>query len=183
LKYKGKSLLKYKLEVIPDEINEIIIVIGYLGEKIKEELGDEYMGVPLRYVVQKELLGTAHALFECREYLDENFLVLMGDDVYNKEDIFKLSKSKNWSILVEKTSDIDINNEMVQKLLNGPVEGLTYTGACFLTPEVFNLDMVKIKGLEYGLPQTISSQTERIEVITTKNWVRITNPDDLYEKM
>ncbi|MFT5180009.1 MAG: NDP-sugar pyrophosphorylase family protein [Candidatus Paceibacteria bacterium] len=178
LQYKGKSLLRHKLEVIPKYTTEIIIVIGYIGEKIKEELGNEYLGTPIRYVLQKELLGTAHALFKCKEHLKEDFIVLMGDDIYHKDDIDKLCRNNKWSVLVEQNDESTLDEEGTYKILNGLLNGFTYTGACYLTSEVFDLEMVSI-GKEYGLPQTLSKRSDKIEVIISEDWIRITDPEDL----
>ena len=92
LSYKGKNLLEHKLDMLPSDITEIIFVIGYLGEKIQEYFGNSYNSIPITYVEQKEMKGTAHALWQCKEYLNEPFIVLMGDDLYDAKDIKKLIK-------------------------------------------------------------------------------------------
>ena len=35
-----KNLIQHKLEILPDSVTEVILVIGYLGEKIMEFFGD-----------------------------------------------------------------------------------------------------------------------------------------------
>jgi NDP-sugar pyrophosphorylase family protein len=192
LKFKGKTLLQHKLEKLPQNTKEIIIVIGYLGEKIKGNLGDEFNGIPIKYVVQNEMLGTAHALWQCREVLDEPFMVLMGDDLYEKDDLVELSKSKNWSILAFESESkinagkviVDENNifqEIVEDFEGAIPYTLIYTGACYLTPEIFEKDMIQLSNGEYGLPQTISlfRKEKKINVLKTENWIRITGPEDL----
>ena len=72
LKYKGKNLIQHKLEQLPENIDEIIIVIGHLGEQIVETIGSEYNGIPVTYVWQKELLGTGHSLWTAKEYLKDS---------------------------------------------------------------------------------------------------------------
>jgi len=45
LPIKGKPKLVYTLENLPEEIDEVILVIGYLGEQIRNFFGDEYNGL------------------------------------------------------------------------------------------------------------------------------------------
>lgn len=87
LKVAGKPLIEYTLAALPNEIDEVIIVIGYLGEQIIKHFGESFDGKKIRYVKQKNLEGTARALFEAREFITDRFLVLMSDDIYSKNDI------------------------------------------------------------------------------------------------
>jgi len=193
LTYEGKNLMQHKLEVLPDEITEIVVVVGYIGDLIVETLGDNFNGKPIQYVEQDELLGTAHALWQCQDILkDENFIVLMGDDLYSKGDLEKLIDGDDWKILAFESDDqkgvgkivLDINNNFREILEdpNGEIPyTLIYTGACYLTPEIFTEEMVPLGNGEYGLPQTISKFVDRkeIKVIEAKDWIRITAPEDL----
>lgn len=192
LPYMGRSLLVHKLEALPEEVSEIILIIGYLGEQIKKEVGDTFDGRKVRYVEQKELLGTAHALWQCREHLSEDFLVLMGDDIYTKTDLKTLVSGKEWKILAFDSDThmsggkivLDEGNNLVdiQEDFTGEIPyTLVYTGACYLTPEIFDTEMVMLENGEYGLPQTIAScvGSREVKIVKTKDWTRITSPEDL----
>src|SRR3989338_8556666 len=85
----GRPLLDYTFDALPDEVGEVIMIIGYLGEQIRAYLGETYRGRSIRYVEQKNLDGTAKALWEAKPFLKGKFLVLMADDIYAKEDIEK----------------------------------------------------------------------------------------------
>src|SRR3989338_10703547 len=63
----GKNLIEWKLEALPDAVSDVIIVIGHQGELIKEYFGDSWKGRLIRYATQKELNGTAGALWAARE--------------------------------------------------------------------------------------------------------------------
>ncbi len=74
----GKSLISYVLESInfiaPEDTE---IVVGYMREKVMEELGDSYS-----YSVQAEQLGTGHAVMCTREHMegyDGQVLICYGD--------------------------------------------------------------------------------------------------------
>ena len=59
---------------------DFLILTGYLGEKIEEELGNgERFGSTIAYVREAEPLGTAGCFNQIRELLTEPFLVIYGD--------------------------------------------------------------------------------------------------------
>lgn len=194
LKYKNKNLLEHKLDILPESTTEIIFVIGYLGEKIKEYFGDSYKNIPIRYVEQKEMKGTADALWQCKDFLNEQFVVLMGDDLYDKDDlekIYSIPKSK-WVVLAYpdipgiKAGKIVKDDQGNLKEIYEDFDGsspynLLYTGACLLTPDIFTKEMTQLSNGEYGLPQTITKfiGEKDIIVLETSNWIRITAPEDL----
>lgn len=194
LKLNGVTLLENKLNSLPKNTSEIIITIGYLGEKIKSLIGESYNKIPVKYVEQTELLGTAHALWQCRELLDSPFIVLMSDDIYDQTDLQKLSDLEHdqWAVLAYPENSeskvgkmgIDQNGNLIgiyESPANSTDYNLTYTGACRLTPEIFKEEMIKIGKGEYGLPQTFCQflPERSIKIIETKNWKRITSPEDL----
>ena len=58
--------------------NPIIPVLGYKHELVQSALKDE----PVEYVLQLEQLGTAHAVLQCKDILQDfngNVLILYGD--------------------------------------------------------------------------------------------------------
>jgi NDP-sugar pyrophosphorylase family protein len=193
LKYQGKNLLEHKLDALPSSVSEIIFVIGYLGDQIKDYFGDSYKTIPIRYVEQKEMKGTAHALWQCKEFLHEAFIVLMGDDLYKTKDIERLIElESNWAILTypdvpgvkagKIVKDINGNFKEIYEDFDGTSEhNLIYTGACLLTPDIFTKEMTQLSNGEYGLPQTITKfvNEKNIIVLETNEWIRITSPEDL----
>lgn len=63
--------------------DDIVITLGYLGEKIEEYLGDgSIFGVSIKYVYEKERLGTAGSVRNAKKHLeDAPFLIVGGDHV------------------------------------------------------------------------------------------------------
>ena len=76
----GKPILEWQIENLKAcGLTDITLVIGYLGQVIKEHFGDgEKFGVNISYFVEDSPLGTAGALFKMPE-LTEDFLLLCGD--------------------------------------------------------------------------------------------------------
>jgi bifunctional UDP-N-acetylglucosamine pyrophosphorylase/glucosamine-1-phosphate N-acetyltransferase len=67
--------------------DELIIVVGYEADAVREYFGREYAGVPVSYAVQDEQAGTADAVRSARDLLDGPFAVLNGDNLYEPEAI------------------------------------------------------------------------------------------------
>ncbi len=58
----NKSILEWNLDALTGVVDEVIIVIGYKGDMIKEKIGKKYGSLKISYVEQKEQKGTGHAL-------------------------------------------------------------------------------------------------------------------------
>lgn len=79
--------LLYNLGQLPKEIKEVIIVTKPDDKEIKKEVGHTYKGMKIKYVVQKIQKGTGDAAMMAKDEIKGKFLMLMGDDLYDKEDI------------------------------------------------------------------------------------------------
>lgn len=78
----GKPLLEWQIEKCKENgITEIILIIGHLGNRIKEYFGDgTAWNVFVSYVEEKEPLGTAGAFFYLKDMIgNEDFLMVYGD--------------------------------------------------------------------------------------------------------
>lgn len=95
LEIKDKSLIEHTLETLSGIVNEVIIVVGYLKEKIINQIGHSYADIKINYVIQEEICGTGRAVYDCRDFFrkGDKFLVLNGDDLYAKKDILNLLKN------------------------------------------------------------------------------------------
>lgn len=78
----GKPFLSYQLELLRDQgVQQVILCLGYLGEKIVKEFGNgEAFGMQLDYSFDgSTLLGTGGALRKALPKLGKKFFVLYGD--------------------------------------------------------------------------------------------------------
>lgn len=98
LTIQGKPKLAHTIEQLPQEVSEVILVIGYLGDQIRSFFGEEYDGRKIRYVEQPEFNGTGGAVDLVKNMVNGKFLVVMGDDLYLKRDLEKLLQ-KIWQYL------------------------------------------------------------------------------------
>ncbi|ELY70435.1 bifunctional sugar-1-phosphate nucleotidylyltransferase/acetyltransferase [Natrinema versiforme] len=70
--------------------DEIVLVIGYEAETVRDYFGAEFRGVPVSYAVQAEQAGTADAVNAARDHLEGPFAVLNGDNLYDQAAIDRL---------------------------------------------------------------------------------------------
>jgi NDP-sugar pyrophosphorylase family protein len=195
LRIGGRTLLELKIREMPAEIDKIIILIGYLGEQIRNEFGNEYLGKQITYVTDNEIKGTGAGLWKMKDALHDRFLVMMGDDIYSGKDM-KEMLDYEWALLAKRASlgergDRILLNEQgtLCGFMNGPAyvdsygeEGLMNTGMYMLSRKIFEYPLVKLRTREeWGLPQTILGAINDIDlkIIETDFWIQISNADDL----
>ncbi len=157
----GKTLLEYKLEILNDLVDEVIIVIGYQGDKIKKKFGHKYNNLSIKYCEQKELLGTGHAILQAKNLINsDKFIVLNGDDIYERNDIKNLLKN-DFAIL-----SIEVSNphffgvlklyenlylkEIIEKPKNPP-SNLINVGCYVFNSSIFDFELKKSKRGEYEI--------------------------------
>ena len=193
LEARGKTLLHHKLDELPDCVDEIVLVVGYHGPKIRERIGDAHGERMVTYVTQETLDGTAGALWQASEFLTERFLVMMGDDIYTKQDAEHCLTTDGWTLLVQETDgpgeagSILTENGRMTAIREGRFEGpaLICTNLFALDSRIFEYPLVpKAPGSsEYGLPQTVLAASLAsgipLNTVSTKEWIQVTAPEDL----
>ncbi|WP_027205246.1 HAD-IIIA family hydrolase [Butyrivibrio fibrisolvens] len=81
----GKPILQWQVECLKESgIDEIIMIIGHLGEKITDFFQDgKNFGISITYYQEKEPLGTAGALGNIKERLQSTFVLAFGDVIFD----------------------------------------------------------------------------------------------------
>ncbi len=81
----GKPVLGHILDKLTGlDLEEVIFIVGYLGEQIKEYVDTHYRFVA-RYVEQKELLGQAHAIWLAREHAQGEVFIIFVDTIFETD--------------------------------------------------------------------------------------------------
>lgn len=62
---------------------EFHVVVGYQKEHIIEHYGDAYEDIPITYAHQRAQEGLAHALLTVEDQVDEDFMLILGDNIFN----------------------------------------------------------------------------------------------------
>lgn len=81
----GKPVLLHQIECLRRQgITEITLTIGHLGEQIRDYFGDGSLyGVQIDYIQEREPLGTAGALYYLKDKVEDDFLLLNGDLIFD----------------------------------------------------------------------------------------------------
>lgn len=102
IEIKGKPILAWQFEWLKKGgINEVILAVGYLKEKIIEEIGSgKRYGVRVGYVVEDEPLGTAGGLKNAEHVLkNEKYFYVLNGDIITNLNLKKLSDMVSGNIV------------------------------------------------------------------------------------
>ena len=191
LKVLGRPILEHLLDSLPSPVDEAIIVVGYLAERIKDHFGSEYEGRRIRYAHQQEQLGTFDALHAARAFLKgDSFLCLVGDDFYTTEDLEELTRHDLAMLVMERDDPGRFNicterdgflHDIVKKPEHDSGPYMIFTGACVLTNDIFPEQIVYNTHHEQSLPHAMLSLSRRhpIRMIRARFWHSITSPEDI----
>ena len=83
---QGRPLLEHTIEFLKKyDIRDIILSIGFLGEKIREYFGNgSKFGVKISYIDETEPTGTAGPLRLAKPFLESNhFIMINGDNLFS----------------------------------------------------------------------------------------------------
>ncbi len=186
----GKPLLDHIIDSLPSAIDEIIIVVGYLGEMIKTHYGSEYRGKKVSYVTQEVQDGTARALWLCKDMLKGRFLFMFADDLHGKEDIARVTSYSRG--MLAKTSEtperfgVVVRNpdgtlsEIVEKPTHPP-SNLVSTGVMVLDTNIFMYEPQNPVNGEYYLTEVLERYAKEypVAVVEEDFWIPIGYPSDI----
>ena len=157
----GKPFLQHLLEALKSSgLKDIIILIGWRQERIKEYFGNgKRFGVRITYLEQDKRLGTAHAISLSEPYMKKSFLCINGDivvgDKFIKHILKTYKRRKNTIMALQNVEDpsgygvVDLKNELITRIIEKPKRpksNLVNTGAYLFTPEIFKKIELSIQG-------------------------------------
>lgn len=125
----GKALLTHVFETLVDlAVSEIVVIVGYRGDDIREQYGDAFDGVPITYARQSEQRGLAHALLQAEPYVEGEFVVLNGDNVCRANLTAVVDRHRETeadaTLLIERVSRERAKQSGVVDQNDGAVDGL-----------------------------------------------------------
>ena len=98
--YNGETILERKIRILNEYgIKEFVITVGYKKEQIIE-MTKKYTNISFYFVENYDYMNTNYivSMNNAYELLDDNFLLLHGDLVFNRKLIEKILKDKRESI-------------------------------------------------------------------------------------
>jgi len=101
----GTPMLERVMSACEGVVDGYVLVVGYRADAIREHVGEEFRGLPVDYVEQDEQLGTAHAIGRAEEHVDERFLALNGDVVFDPELVEQLAETGTTAIATMRVDD------------------------------------------------------------------------------
>jgi len=203
---KKRPILEYNIERAAeiDEIDEIIIVIGYGAEKIVNNFGISYQGKKISYVIQWEQKGLVHAI-ECAKDLvgHDDFFLMLGDEILeeskHKEMMEEFKNKKYFGLCgvaiqtdrneIRRTYTVLMENDRILRLIEkprNPMNDVQGTGHCVFRSKILDyIDRTPIhpERKEKELPDLIQSAVDDGQMFgifkICKKYANINSEEDL----
>ena len=209
LKVSDKTLLEWNLDNIIDMVDNIVIVVNYLGQQIVDYIGEKYKGKNVEFVWQNNPKGGTLDAFRAALYESKsidntsNYIVLNADDIHGPEiyEKFKKNISNNPEMAILSARYI-LNLDQLKTLGVYEVDSENYLQNMHEKPQKFVSNLAN-SGLYYlpnkskELISKTPNQSDKEEYITTDlfnkyllkykikilysqdMWLQISNPTDL----
>ena len=198
LNVAGKPIIGHLLDrLVENGLRDVTVVVGYLGDKIKEYIGEHYT-INIDFVEQEERLGLGHALYISRHTFGGGpILIALGDTIFDVD--FAAFTGGDVSTLgVHKVEDprrfgvVETSDGIITKLIEKPenptshlaVVGLYSIRNSALLVECLSDEInknVKTKG-EFQLTdalQMMIDRGEKMKAYTIDGWYDCGKPETL----
>lgn len=137
LQIAGKPIILRNIEILRDKfgIQEIYVITGYMAETIKSFLGDgSSYGVRITYIdCESHTVGLAKGILLAKDLIREEFVAILGDEVYINTDHESLAALGQWDFaaacvlmhcddpkLIEKNYTVTLANDCITSLIEKP---------------------------------------------------------------
>lgn len=189
IKIAGKPILEWNLENASMYTSGVYMVVGYLSEQIQAYFGSSFHGLPIKYITQKKLNGTAAALNLAKDVSSKKIIVINGDDIYSKK-LFKKTAENRDFIAGKYQEDcssvgaIKLDNGKLVEIVEKPkkfVSIMANTGFYFVDKEIFDY-FPKVKPSKRGEIEitdlvSLYARDHDVKVIRTDDgWIQISYP-------
>jgi glucose-1-phosphate thymidylyltransferase len=125
----GKPILSFIIDPLLEQgISEFVFILGFMGEKIKRFIEQQYPTISASFVYQEDRLGSAHALWVSRSFFkdEDEVIIAFGDAIFDV-DFSLFLKSPNSCIGIKKVADprpygvVELGNDhLVTKVVEKP---------------------------------------------------------------
>ncbi len=190
----GKPVVHYLLDSLPEEITELIFIVGGPHEaKIREHFASgEYNGRPITFIRQDEQLGLPHAFGMAKDAIKDKWFGSVADDIFDPAAIQQLVK-EDMAILSSKVSNpeqfgvlvTDEEGNLVRAVEKPKefVSDLVWTGAMVMDKSFFETKTELSARGEYETPDVwtklVQEQGKKIKVITSSYWFPVNDKPQL----
>ncbi len=191
LRINGSTVLDHIALALPEEVTDLVIVVRYLGDQIKNYCGTSFHGKSVSYVEGSEK-GNAYSLLAAAPLVDrkERMMVLYADEIPSRENVLRcLAHRFSW--LCKKTlrpkaagvvrlRDDGTIAEIVEKSEDPPSD-LATIGLMVLSGEMFYYEPTQSSNGEYYLSSMANQYfaTEKVYAVLTEGGCSLTKPEDI----
>lgn len=182
-------------------ISKVSIIIGHKSEIIEDYIENNNFGLEVKFIQQKERLGTGHALMIASDYIKSDFLCVYGDLLFKQDFIdyliskFDASNSMSLLALTESTTPEFFGSVLVEgdrivgifEKSDNPPSNLINTGIYCFRKEAFsyiNKTQLSPRG-EYELTDSLKMMIENGDKVSwvplSGKWIDIGRPWDLLD--
>lgn len=121
-----KPILGHILDKLKENnFKKICLVIGYLGEKVRQYVSSNYPEFDVSYAVQEEQKGLGHAIWLTKTYVNGPIFIILGDTII-EADLPSFLKGDCDKIGVKKVSDpsrfgvVKVKNGYIEHMVEKP---------------------------------------------------------------
>lgn len=192
---RGRPILEHIISLLRKyDVREIIISIGYLGEKIEEYFGDgSKFGVNIKYVREKKPLGTGGGLNLAKQFIDDTFILINGDILMDIDisDLYSYHKEHKALATVSLTTVddtasfgvVEMKGSQIIKFVEKPKKkesssNLVNAGFYILEPEVFDLVPEGFSAIEKHVFPKITEKGKLFGYAFSGQWFSINNKEE-----
>ncbi|HEY4512042.1 MAG TPA: sugar phosphate nucleotidyltransferase [Candidatus Paceibacterota bacterium] len=192
LKWKDKTLLEHAIDVLPDEVDEIIIVVGYMEDKIRRFFENINICKKITFISQNEITGTAPALMLCKDKIkNEKFILMYADDIHDKVAVkhllyydlalltMTIEDPRMFGVVLK---DEEGNVTDIEEKPQNPKSNEVAVGVYLLDDRIFDFfDDKHRNSKEYYLTEMIAEliHHHKVHAVPTPFWKKVTTPKDL----
>ena len=172
-------------------IKSVILCVSYLKESIEDYFGDgEKFGVKIEYAISKKQLATAGQLKTAEKFIDDDFVCMYGDSIFNfslrsmikqhsiKKSFVTMSLNEYKTTLPYGVIETSKNGKVVNWNEKPEIKANVNIGCYIMNPQVFNLIP---KNKPYGMDDVIKKAMKKKEAvnsfITKKGFTDIGNKE------
>jgi len=190
----GKTIIQHLIDNIEEKVDEIIILVGWKGEMIKEEVRSKK--AEIKFTRQEKLLGTADAIGHAEKFVDNNFICMNGDVIIPKDslhefiDFFeekndptmamaKVENPESYGVLITEGDEV---TDIIEKP-DKPKSNLVNAGLYGFTPDIFDAidETEKSSRGEYEITDSLKILMDQklLGFEIENKWYELSRPWDL----
>lgn len=187
----GKPLLAHIVEALPSEIDEIVLVVGYLEEQVRAYCGEAFCGRKVTYVTQDNFSGgTGDALKKAAPFLTGRFLFMYADDIHGAAAL-KSVVSYPYAMLAARSENpsqfgvLELNPDGTLRAIvekpEVPPSNLINIGGMVLDTSVFSYDVPVSESGELYVTDMVTAfaHDHQVAVVEQSLWIPVGKPEDI----